>query len=210
MNEILLYHLLFALIHKTKRMYACHLMPLISAIALVLAGVYVPAWLAILSVFASVLMVSFGELLKFNVRRDLHRAQKFITGYRKLLINSRRIFLTKRGSKRGIVEFMRVMRSLPFPRRMVYAYLLAKCLFLFVYVYLMGFTCSVAARESGATYSLFLVQLATLLLVYFSAIIRIFGQYGSLSNLNGGTLEPSPCTKNVPPTTSGEYLLSRV
>ena len=163
-KEILL---ILSLFQKRWRNYVFDAMCLISILFLLERGVRIDLWFIIVVAFVSILMISFGEVLRENVKRNLKLGHRSIRNYRKYLTT------WKNTRKMGFKEFLKVMKTVPLPWRLMKIYLVIIAFYLFTYIYIMYFTVIQGLPETSI---LFVIQLSVILLVYSSTFVRLFGK----------------------------------
>lgn len=155
------------LFQKRKRNYVCDAMPLISIIFLLERGVPINFWFAIVVACVSILMISFGEVLRENVKQMPKRGRRFLRNYREYMTK------WKNMRKKGLREVWRMMKIVPLPWRLMKIYLAIISFYLLIYIYLMWFTFIQGVPE---TLALFVIQLSVLLWTYVSTFVRVFGK----------------------------------
>lgn len=126
--------ILSLLFRKRKRTHIFEAVPMISILSLLGMGVRIDLWFIVAVVLVSVLNISFGEVLRENVKRNPKLGHRYIQKYRKHVATLKNI---RRGS---FQEFSKVMETVPLPRRLVKMYLTLVGVYLVTYLCVMYFT----------------------------------------------------------------------
>ncbi len=144
-------------------------MPLISVIFLLGAGVQFDFWI-IAVILITVIKISFGEILRYNVKRNPKLAKQYLQSYRKTVKDFRKIRGIKIRDRFGCVD------KVPLPKNLRVFYFVLIGFFLVAYLYTMSLTYAQASNEATA---LFAAQFIAIAYVYSSVFIGIFGKISS-------------------------------
>lgn len=121
--------ILSLLFQRRERNYVFDAMSLISLLSLLGLGVQIDLWFIIVVTFVSILMISFGEVLRENVKRNPKLGHRYIRNYRKYLT------AWKNTRKKGFQEFLKVMKTVPLPWRLMRIYIAIVAFYLFIYIH---------------------------------------------------------------------------